>query len=222
MHRDYSEGWDYSVAESLRRHRRTVLEGTELVFSGGLVSGQIERHHLWQMGEGYGARCERHFTEGVTHVVSGHPNSNTVRRARAEGKHAVSVDWLEECSHRWVRQKEDLYVLHEPQQHVPPEDCLRRAAEEASRASHPEEVMRRALDAIALIPASLPHSDRLKAAIRFIVPTHKRPRVEELFDSFESNVAGGHGASLNEVMSEITQLVGETFLKQVMQELGLT
>ena len=119
-----------------------MLQGTELVFSGGLVSGQIERHHLWQMGEGYGARCERHFTEGVTHVISGHPNSNTVRRARAEGKHVVSVDWLEESSHRWVRQKEDLYVLHEPQHHVPPEDSLRRAAEEASRASQPEEVMR--------------------------------------------------------------------------------
>ena len=23
------------------------------------MSGQIERHHLWQMGEGYGARCDR-------------------------------------------------------------------------------------------------------------------------------------------------------------------
>ena len=67
------------------------------------MSGQIERHHLWQMGEGYGARCERHFTEGVTHVISGHPNSNTVRRARAEGKHVVSVDWLEESSRRWAR-----------------------------------------------------------------------------------------------------------------------
>ena len=52
------------------------------------------------------------------------------------------MDWLEESSHRWVRQKEDLYVLHEPQHHVPPEDSLRRAAEEASRASQPEEVMR--------------------------------------------------------------------------------
>ena len=31
MHRDYSEGWDFSVAESLRRHRRAVLQVTLLL-----------------------------------------------------------------------------------------------------------------------------------------------------------------------------------------------
>ena len=36
-----------------------------------------------------------------------------------------------------------------------------------------------------------------QAAIRFIVPMRKRPRVDQLFSSFESSAAGGHGAGLN-------------------------
>jgi len=34
VHRDWSQGDVSSVAESLRAHRRAVLDGTELVFSG--------------------------------------------------------------------------------------------------------------------------------------------------------------------------------------------
>ena len=239
------------------------------------------------MAKAHGARCERHFTGRNTHVVSGHPSSKTVVRARAEAKHAVVVGWLEESAMRWARQQEALYALDE--QHAqahqrgepPPQPNagLVRAAAAAAAAAQPDEAMRRALSAssaislryrpshpdpspcpaprpdpalspalaltsaltpapafapsphaapkpspgaISAIPASLSPTERLKAAIRFIVPVRSRPRVDALFGTFESSAAGGHGAALNAVMSEITELVGEEILKRVMQALGLT
>ena len=41
-----------------------------------------------------------------------------------------------------------------------------------------------------------PNPNPNQAAIRFIVPTRKRLRVDQLFRSFETSAAGGHGAGL--------------------------
>ena len=46
-------------------------------------------------------------------------------------------------------------------------------------------------------PDPNPNPNPNQAAIRFIVPMRKRPRVDQLFSSFESSAAGGHGAGLN-------------------------
>ena len=116
VHLDWSRGVVTSAADSLRAHRQKVLRDTALVFSGGLhdpAKGPIERLHYWLLAAQCGARCEKSLHDRrITHVVSGRPDSNGVKRARTatlehpEGSmHAVGAaawsKWPSWWRHSW-------------------------------------------------------------------------------------------------------------------------
>ena len=65
---------------------------------------------------------------------------------------------------------------------------------------------------------SLNHTQRLKAAIKYIVPAQRRPRVLELFRRFDTLQHSER--EMTELMQEITELVGQQELKSVMIALG--
>ena len=82
--------------------------------AGGLLrdAHQPERCAPWRMAEVFGAQCELSFDlSRVTHVVSGQAESASVKKALANGIHAVSLQWLLDSAARWQRQAETPYSL---------------------------------------------------------------------------------------------------------------
>ena len=121
--------------------------------------------------------------------------------------------WLEVSATRWARQREEPYTLPVPGA------TWDEAGAAAAAAAAPEAAMARALDCIALIPTSLDVTERLKAAIKFVVPAQRRARALELLAKIDAVLA--EQGSPTRVFDEITELVGKEELRRVMAALGL-
>ena len=110
---DLQAGTHASVADSLQARRLRVLDGVVLVFSGGILRDdrQPERCTAFRTAQAFGARVELRLDyQRVTHVVTGNPDSSTVRKTLGvPGIHIVSLQWLLDSTARWHRQHEDLY-----------------------------------------------------------------------------------------------------------------
>ena len=130
--------------------------------------------------------------------------------------HAVSLRWLQESEQRWARQQEDLYSYGGGGTAE-----WARGAAAAEAAAQPDEVMRRALAAVASIPASLSREGRLKAALKFVVPAPQRPQILQLFSHFDAATEEGNAAGRDALMKGVVELVGYDFLQRLFVALGM-
>merc|ERR1712087_256427 len=144
----------------------------------------------------------------VTHVVSGKPDTGSVTKAlTTPNVHAVKPEWLLDSARRWFRQCEALYALRPEQRASRPDETPFYL--DGDRSELPVEKLPD------IIPSNLSDNDRLKAAIKFLVPVSKREQTVELFERFDSTVKTGDETGNKEVLIELTKLVGVDQLLKV-------
>jgi hypothetical protein len=240
VHRDLATGGATSVPSALALRRGAVLSGCVLVFSGGLLKDQYkpELNPLWRMALALGARCETSFdTKAVTHVVSASAETASVRKALLHSIFAVSQQWLLDSFMRWHRQEEALYS-HAPR---PPgaaaagssgagggsgahgggrggaAGASAAAASGGDQGARVERAIRLARHALAS-DAHTP-SQRLSAAIHYLVPAEHKAEAREQLRRFE-DANGKDAAAAAAALTAITVLVGRDALQQLVAELA--
>jgi len=186
-----------------------VLVASQLATSGS--SGCIGR-----LGAAVGTREKRPITSDPTErpCLWSQARANLTNFAASDHADHAGPAWLEVSATRWARQREEPYALPEPGA-----TWDEAGAAAAAAAAAPEAAMARALDCIALIPTSLDVTERLKAAIKFVVPAQRRARALELLAKIDAVLA--EQGSPTRVFDEITELVGKEELRRVMAALGL-
>uniref|UniRef100_A0A7S0J2L6 protein-serine/threonine phosphatase n=1 Tax=Calcidiscus leptoporus TaxID=127549 RepID=A0A7S0J2L6_9EUKA len=218
VHRDWSSGLEPTARAALHSYRRGVLSGVQLVLSGGLLQDaeQPQRCLYWRLAELYGAKCHLTWTSSttVTHVVSGRPDTGSVEKAlKSPNVHAVKPEWLLDSARRWCKQCEALYALRPEQHLLRPDETPFYAAENSSEL--PAEKLPD------IIPSDVSDNDRLKAAIKFILPAAKREQSFKLFERFDGYTSKNDGVGKQEVLTEITALVGVEQLVNVLNALNI-
>lgn len=186
---DLSSGRTRDAPSALNRRRRTVLRGTHLVFSGGLLTDSQEpgRSALWRLSEAFGAKCHLYWNNEITHVLSAKANSASVEKAVVAGVFAVSPTWLTDSAARWHRQHELRYLLRGR----PADDAA--AAGEAAPEWDPDrgDIKAKVGAARRLVPEDANPSVALKAVTKYVVPPRQRPQLEALFARFDGAVERG-------------------------------
>ena len=143
------------------------------------------------------------------------PRADTASVGKAlstPGVHAVKPEWLVESAARYCQQSEENFSFGDrpvktPEQPVDMTSAIHLAAK--------------------LIPQSLSDTDRLKAAIKFLLPFDCRERAEQLFIAFDAADVEEEAGSIDEqnakedVLTQLTQMVGADLLTAVLQALAI-
>mmetsp|Transcript_4342 Transcript_4342/g.9424 ORF Transcript_4342/g.9424 Transcript_4342/m.9424 type:complete len:474 (-) Transcript_4342:108-1529(-) len=116
--RGVDSGFDINVPAALKSQRQSVLKGLTIVFSGGILKSipppdmaEESDHPYWMSARANGANCKFRFTDETTHVVSPHAATQSVKKAREDGLHAVTPQWLIDCAALRRRLPEQQYAL---------------------------------------------------------------------------------------------------------------
>lgn len=96
----------------MKEHRKTILEGCNLVFTGIIQkSYDSHQHPLWIDSENYGAKCyDEYSKELITHVIVGKSGlTNKATLGKSHNKFVVTLDWFFDSIWNWLREPEDNY-----------------------------------------------------------------------------------------------------------------
>lgn len=206
--------------------QRTILAGTVIIFSGGLLRDpkRLDQCTPWRIAQSLGAQCELDWESGqVTHVVSGSADSAGVMRALDQGLAAVSLQWLLDCHARWHRQDETLYALQ-------PQATQQTVAAPAAPAPAPpppsvDPMTVHVQRAAALTRQSLPEgagpTEIMSAAIIFLAPAGRKDHARALLARFEAANHASDVATTAEVLDKLQEIVGIELLSRLLVELGV-
>lgn len=98
----------------MKEHRKTILEGCNLIFTGLIQKTSDSRlHPLWIDAENYGAKCYNEYNKDViTHVIVGkNVLTNKATLGRQHNKLVVTLDWFLDGLWNWIREPEDNYKI---------------------------------------------------------------------------------------------------------------
>ena len=211
--------------------QRSVLAGTVLVFSGGLLRDmhRPEKCAPWRIAQSLGAECALHFkspedASRITHVVSGSADSASVRKGLDMGKFAVSLQWLLDSQSRWQRQDESLYSFGSgggDAAAAARSPRWVRGAAATSADAMAARVHRAATLTRQMLPPGATPSQMMSTGILFLTPLGRKDEARALLARFDAAHAAADPAASAEVTNQLTEILGNEQMTRLLVEIGV-